>query len=304
MTKAPILFKSKAIRALRGNWQTALVVSFIAQLPVILVQLVQTTQLPTVSPLADVEAMRAALRAVQPQTWALAGLLSGMALALTPVLTLGCNYYFICRLQKQELGFKGLFSRMRYLGKALLLYLLMGIKVALWSLLLFVPGVIAFLRYAMAPYYLAQHPEMSVREALEASKQAMRENKGSFFILDMSFIGWLIAAMFSEMLLADISPILALVASQFIQLFMATYLNAAEASFYLAASTPDGMRTAQAEATAWIAGLRGGIPDGIHPPLGGWPEPDGDKGARTPDEEDQEGDESTDKEPPPPEKDD
>ncbi len=284
MTKAPILFKSKAIRALKGNWQTALIVSFVAQLPMILVQLVQTTQLPSVSLWTDVDAIRAAVQAVQPQTWLLVGVLSVVALVLTPALTLGCNNYFICRLKKQELGFAGLFSRMRYLGKALLMYLFIGVKVALWSLLLIVPGIIAYFRYALAPYYLAQNPDMSVREAINASKTAMRENKVSFFILDMSFIGWLIAAMFAEMLLLDISVILALVASQFIQLFMATYLNAAESAFYLAASTPDGMQAAQAEASAWIAGIRGGNYGGTRQPMGGWPKPDEDDGTQTPDD--------------------
>ena len=44
-------------------------------------------------------------------------------LLVTPMLAQGCNAYFLARLRGKELGFKGLFSRARYWGKALWLFL-------------------------------------------------------------------------------------------------------------------------------------------------------------------------------------
>lgn len=252
MIVSPYIFKSKALRALKGNWQTALLVSFFAMLPMTAVQLFQATQLPGVAALNDPAALRAAVAAVPAATWTLLGVLSALSLVLTPVLTLGCNFYFIRRIQGEELGFRGLFSRMGGFGKALLLYLLIYVKTFLWALLLIVPGLIAALRYSLAPYYLAQDPTLSVTEALQKSKDAMRDKKMNLFLLEASFIIWLLGAMLTETLLAGASVILGMVASQFIQLMMTTYLNASVAGFYLAAAAPDGIAAAQREAADWL----------------------------------------------------
>ena len=171
MTVPPYVFKSKAMRGLKGNWQTALLVSFFASLPLTLVQLIQSTQLPDLSLFSSYGAMVAAVNAISPRTWFLLGAAAGAMLALTPVLAVGCNHYFVRRLQKEELGFGGLFSRMGVFVKAFLLYLLMSVKIFLWSLLLVVPGIMAWLRYSMAPFYLAEHPEMGVLEAVRRSKR-------------------------------------------------------------------------------------------------------------------------------------
>ena len=100
---------------------------------------------------------------------------------------------------------------------------------------------------------------MGILEALQKSKDTMKDKKMTLLMLEFSFIGWLLGAMLSEMLFSSISVILALVASQFIQLCMATYLNASCASFFLAASVPDGMLNAQADAATWLknAGMGG-----------------------------------------------
>ncbi len=258
MFTSPYVFKSKALRALKGNWQTALLVSFFAALPMTVAQLFQATQLPSLVNLTTYEAARAALAGVPASTWTVMGLLGGLSLVLTPVLTLGCNFYFIRRLQKDELGLRGLFSRMGSFGKALLLYLLIYVKTFLWSLLLIVPGLMAALRYSLAPFYLAEDPQISVLEALRKSKETMQGKKMTLFMLDASFLIWLLGAMLMETLLAEISPIVGMVASQFIQLMMATYLNASVAGFYKAASTPEGIANAQTEAAMWLRSVGGG----------------------------------------------
>jgi len=61
---------------------------------------------------------------------------------------------------------------------------------ALWSLLFAVPGIIKTYEYSMIPYLLADHPEMTRREAFAASKAMMKGNKWKAFVLDLSFILW------------------------------------------------------------------------------------------------------------------
>lgn len=70
------------------------------------------------------------------------------------------------------------------------LNILEGVFVFLWSLLLFVPGIIAAYRYRMAIYLLIDHPEMSPLECIRESKSMMRGHKADMFVLDLSFIGW------------------------------------------------------------------------------------------------------------------
>ena len=60
----------------------------------------------------------------------------------------------------------------------------------LWTLLLFIPGIIKFYSYRMVPYILAEQPDMDSREAFRLSMEMMDGQKFDTFILDLSFIGW------------------------------------------------------------------------------------------------------------------
>lgn len=62
----------------------------------------------------------------------------------------------------------------------------------LWMFAFIVPGIVKAYEYKMVPYLLAEHPDMQPKEVLEASKQLMRGQKGKAFLLDLSFVGWLL----------------------------------------------------------------------------------------------------------------
>ncbi len=111
-----------------------------------------------------------------------------------------------------------LFSRFSIFGRALWLRVLMGLKIFAWLLLLVIPGIIAAYRYAMAPYLMAEHPELTASAAIEKSKELMNGNKGRLFCLGLSFIGWylLVACTFG------IGAV-----------FLAPYVKAAETAFYM-----------------------------------------------------------------------
>ena len=64
------------------------------------------------------------------------------------------------------------------------------IAIALWSMLFVIPGIIKSYEYRMIPYLLAEHPEMSWKDAFAESKEMMSGNKWKAFVLDFSFIGW------------------------------------------------------------------------------------------------------------------
>ena len=89
-------------------------------------------------------------------------------------------------------GIGNLFDGFTIFLRALVLRILMGIFIFLWSLLFIIPGIIAAYRYRMATYLLIDHPEMSPLDCIRASKEMMRGHKGELFVLDLSFIGWAI----------------------------------------------------------------------------------------------------------------
>ena len=55
-----------------------------------------------------------------------------------------------------------------------------------------VPGVIKAYEYSMIPYLLAENPNLSASEAFSLSKQMTTGQKADLFVLDLSFLGWII----------------------------------------------------------------------------------------------------------------
>ena len=85
-----------------------------------------------------------------------------------------------------------LFDGFLFAGKIILLEIVQYIFVFLWSLLFIIPGIIAGYRYRFALYNLCENPEMGVMEALNMSKAQTRGHKWELFVLDLSFLGWVI----------------------------------------------------------------------------------------------------------------
>ena len=91
-----------------------------------------------------------------------------------------------------------LFGSMKQLINGLLANILRGIFVTLWSLLFFIPGIIANYSYAMVHYVMADNPGISASDAIAESKRLMKGNKWRLFCLNLSFFGWvLLAALFT-----------------------------------------------------------------------------------------------------------
>ena len=78
----------------------------------------------------------------------------------------------------------GLFFRVLWLG------ILEGLLIFLWSLLLFIPGIVKAYAYSMVYYVKADLPEYGWRECLDESQRLMTGHKWEKFVLDLSFIGW------------------------------------------------------------------------------------------------------------------
>lgn len=83
-------------------------------------------------------------------------------------------------------GFKG-----NYLNVVKIMFL-MNLKILLWLFLFIVPGIIKAYEYSMIPYLLAENPNLSASQAFSLSKQMTTGQKMDLFVLDLSFLGWII----------------------------------------------------------------------------------------------------------------
>ena len=108
------------------------------------------------------------------------------------VIVVGKNRYFIKNHDENpELGeiFKGF--KGNYLNVVKIMFL-MELKTLLWLLLFIIPGFVKAYEYSMIPYLLAENPNLSAPQAFSLSKQMTTGQKMDLFVLDLSFIGWII----------------------------------------------------------------------------------------------------------------
>ena len=73
-----------------------------------------------------------------------------------------------------------------------LVMFLKNLFTSLWTLLFVIPGIVKHYEYLMIPYILAENPGMDRKEAFQISKRMMDGQKMETFILDLSFIGWIL----------------------------------------------------------------------------------------------------------------
>ncbi|UWP67979.1 DUF975 family protein [Subdoligranulum variabile] len=96
---------------------------------------------------------------------------------------------------------------------------LTSLKITVGMFLLVIPGIYWTYCYALVPYLLAENPYLSTSRAMELSKEIMYGEKLHFFILELSFLGWILLC------------ILTLGIGSY---FLFPYMNATFAEFYAA----------------------------------------------------------------------
>ena len=62
----------------------------------------------------------------------------------------------------------------------------------LWSLLFVIPGIVKSYSYSMAMYVKVDHPDYDWKQCIDESQRMMQGHKGELFVLDLSFLGWMI----------------------------------------------------------------------------------------------------------------
>lgn len=118
--------------------------------------------------------------------------------------------------RKEEASFRTFLTAFHQFDQFLLLLLLQGVLIFLWSLLFMIPGIVAAYRYRMAAFAMLDNPSLSATDALSVSKRLTYGHKLELFCLDLSFLWYTLPlALFSSMvLLPDFFPALSDAACQ------------------------------------------------------------------------------------------
>lgn len=110
------------------------------------------------------------------------------------ILSFGYTGYLLRVVRGEASGVGNLLDGFGIAGRAIVLTIFIDVLVALASTLLFVPGVILSYAYAMARRLQMDHPDWSPVRCMRESRYMMRGHKWDFFVLQLSFLGWLILA--------------------------------------------------------------------------------------------------------------
>lgn len=108
------------------------------------------------------------------------------------VLTAGYVMYCAAVRKGHQMSFTSLFDGFSFASKIVVLMITQFLFIWLWSMLFFFPGVIASYRYRFALLNLCKNPELTPHQALDLSKRQTNGYKLQLFMLDISFLPWMI----------------------------------------------------------------------------------------------------------------
>ena len=143
---------------------------------------------------------------------------TGIGALATGLLTVGISAFFLTVIRNGKAEFESFFNGLTdNIGTKFISMLLVQIYIMLWTLLFYIPGIVKSYSYAMTPYILLDKPELSATDAITESRKMMNGHKMELFILDLSFIGWIL---------------LSLLTCGILFFYVAPYMQAARAEFY------------------------------------------------------------------------
>lgn len=136
---------------------------------------------------------------------------------LSALISFGTLSFFLKISRDEEVTYKEIFAKKEMFLTFIVLSLITGILVLLWSLLLIIPGIIAALAYSQAMLVQLDNPDMDAMECIRESKRLMDGHKVDYLVLSLSFLGWLILGIFTFGIL---------------YLWLIPYISVTQANFY------------------------------------------------------------------------
>lgn len=107
----------------------------------------------------------------------------GLAFFLMCTLCIGFKKIVLDIIRNEQYKVENVFDYYRFCISAFCLRVCSMLLIALWSLLLIVPGIICGLNYALAPYIFADEPKIGTLACLEKSKKLVYGHRAELLII-------------------------------------------------------------------------------------------------------------------------
>ncbi len=158
---------------------------------------------------------------------------TGVGSFVAGLVAVGYISLYLVLLRGMKPSFEGCIAAItENIGTKFIATLLVSLYTFLWSLLFIIPGIVKSYSYAMTPYILLDRPELSATDAIKESEKMMNGHKMDLFILDLSFIGWILLAM---------------ITCGIAIFYVEPYIMATKSAFYLELKGPDPEPEAEAK---------------------------------------------------------
>ena len=119
--------------------------------------------------------------------------LSTLASLIEAILVYGSlNMYLKMSRSPEPVSFSDFTDGLADFGRAILAFLWKLLWLTLWLMCFVIPGIIKSYEYSMMFYIASEYKHLSVIDALNISKEITRGHKWDLFVLDLSFIGWIL----------------------------------------------------------------------------------------------------------------
>lgn len=181
------VLKAAAKESLKGNYLNAILV-------MVLPELIAMLPVPIISIITSNASYESQITGA-----AIGGFLSWL---ITICMLPGITSYFLKVSRGKTTSFSEVFNKFDLCLSFIVMMVMSSIFISLWSLLLIVPGIIAAYRYRLAQYVLVDNPQIGGLGAITKSKELMMGHKMDLFVLDLSFLGWIILTPFTFGLLS------------------------------------------------------------------------------------------------------
>lgn len=112
-------------------------------------------------------------------------------------LTIGFNAYMIGFVKDGEFNRDSIFEPYGDTFKIIGANILMSFLIMIGMFFFVIPGIYLSFSYALVPYLLVTRKDLSITETLALSRKMMNGHKLDYFILGLSFIGWVMITPFT-----------------------------------------------------------------------------------------------------------
>ena len=123
---------------------------------------------------------------------AFAVILAAALSLMNTMVSVGNMIYSLHVVREEKADYGNLLDGFAIFVRVIVLSIMEALIVSALAMLFVIPGLIFAYRYRQAMYLLIDHPDRSPIECLRASGAMMKGHKWELFVLDLSFLGWML----------------------------------------------------------------------------------------------------------------